>query len=158
MDLVNKLQWTAGFLEGEGWFGTVNKKSSCVSVVAVQVQREPLERLKRYFGGYIVLRKRVCSRHNAASAWMLTGPKAAGLMMSLYSLMSPKRQQRIAECLEKWKNGVAHPRHRFCCPKGHPYSGLSNKGARICRACMTENNRRSRDRKRARLLAAKPLT
>lgn len=42
--------WVAGFLEGEGSFQNV--RSPIVAVA--QVQREPLERLQRLFGGKIL--------------------------------------------------------------------------------------------------------
>ena len=104
------LYWTAGFLEGEGSFFHslrvgVKKYSGTLTITAPQVQREPLERLTRFFGGRLTLR----TRSNVPNAspcfvWVLYGGQAAGLMMTLYPLMSPKRQGQIRTALKKWRS------------------------------------------------------
>ena len=87
------LEWSAGFIEGEGSFDIDRGRGR---VCAVQVNREPLEKLLALFGGHIYTRRPtegwgkqpVCS-------WIVTGPRARGVMMTLYSLMSERRQRQI---------------------------------------------------------------
>lgn len=157
MDILKKLYWTAGFLEGEGWFGVSQKGSGYAAITVVQVQREPLERLKEYFGGYIVKRQKPSSdRHSQAYAWMVNGVKAAGLMMTLYPLMSPKRQRKILATLGAWRAAPVYSGLRVACPKGHPYSGVNSCGGRICKLCCAENNRKYEKRKRMAALVTNP--
>ena len=88
---LRDLGWAAGFLEGEGSFAK-NGRSSRTE--ASQVQREPLERLVRYFGGMIIDQPKY-HQHR----WCTYGARSRGVMMTLYSLMSPRRQQQIRAAL-----------------------------------------------------------
>ena len=89
------IYWAAGFLEGEGSFrlarGTV--------ITAPQVQREPLDRLQKMFGGTIAFRKRENPKHSDIHIWSVCGSRARGVMMTLYSIMSPRRQEQIRKSL-----------------------------------------------------------
>jgi hypothetical protein len=93
------LHWAAGFLEGEGWFGGA---TSPLTITACQKQLEPLERLKRIFGGALYLKR---GKHfdYALNDWRVSGPRAAGLMMTLWPLMSPRRRGQIEAALAGWK-------------------------------------------------------
>ncbi len=97
---MRELGWVAGFLEGEGCF----PKSKSTGIVVQQVQREPLERLQRLFGGRVYELKR--TRGNDIHQWYLHGPTARGLMMTLYTLMSPRRKEQIAARLASWRAGA----------------------------------------------------
>lgn len=92
------LYWAAGFLEGEGSFRGGEGDSK---VVAAQVQKEPLERLKTLFGGslYLELKNNKNSKHKDIWWWKTYGARARGIMMTLYSLMSPRRQAQIKSAL-----------------------------------------------------------
>ena len=46
---LNDLYWSAGFLEGEGAF--MKNGTGGIVVTASQVQKEPLDRLYKLFGG-----------------------------------------------------------------------------------------------------------
>jgi len=109
MDL-HELYWAAGFLEGEGCFqaATVKRKKYKdyygLSIQARQVQREPLKRLQKLLGGAIYKYKHSNGgNHNDYHLWQSYGAHSAGLMMTLWTLMSPKRRQQIEIALEKWK-------------------------------------------------------
>lgn len=96
--------WIAGFLEGEGSFSQGGIGSWSCGVQCTQVQREPLERLQNFLGGGIVLRNRRDQRNIFKSVqpsyvWQISGSRARGLMMTIYSLMSPKRQEQIQKAL-----------------------------------------------------------
>ena len=117
------LNWAAGFLEGEGSFRfhRNNSGGSTPEVTAVQVQREPLDRLRLSFGGNISWRS---NKGRGIHTWQLCGPTAIGLMMSIYGLMSPTRKVRIREAIDAWRaapgKGIG-PKSRMHCPHGHPY-------------------------------------
>lgn len=131
------LEWAAGFLEGEGSFHFSKYKH--LSVSAAQVQKEPLERLQAMFGGSIYGKQPKNPNHSYFWKWSTIGSRAAGICMTLYSLMSPKRKGQIKETLEGWK--ITRPsRYRKACPHGHLYSGenlLINNGKRYCKACAS---------------------
>lgn len=138
--------WAAGFIEGEGNFGV--KGNGGVSLTAPQVQREPLERLQRLFGGNI--------RHTAHTytgkpiyRWGVHGSPAAAATMTILSLLSPRRKDQAVALLDKWK---ASPGHRNLqkthCPKGHEYTAENiyrtkkSPEWRRCRACTLDAARR----------------
>lgn len=98
---LRDLSWVAGFVEGEGSFD----KSGGTSRVSVsQVNREPIDRLLSLFGGAAKLyapRKTAIHRSqpNHTWCWYASGSRARGIMMTLYVLMSAKRQGQIRKAL-----------------------------------------------------------
>jgi hypothetical protein len=97
------LGWAAGFLEGEGSFPG-GKECSPSTVSAVQKEAEPLKRLQHMFGGRVFWRPD--GGTYGAHVWYVNGPTARGLMMTLYSLMSPRRREQISESITKWRAGA----------------------------------------------------
>lgn len=89
------LAWAAGFLEGEGNF-RFNRGSP--QVRASQKEREPLDRLLEIFGGRILRDKHPQGPY---WFWSASGSRGRGIMMTLYSLMSLRRQQQI-----RWALGI----------------------------------------------------
>ena len=129
------LGWAAGFLEGEGTFYSGHG----IGVTAAQVQREPLERLQRLFGGKIS--RRLDHRkitHHPCHKWYTSGFRAAAIMMTVYSLMSPKRQEKIYKALAQWKASEVDNRLKKRCPKGHLLRGVRKDGRRYCLACVRD--------------------
>ena len=105
------LAWAAGFLDGEGCFhtnGGNRKLSPFWNNVAVScAQRYPeglLDRLQAMFGGSI---RQYDTQWNNASGhqtsiifhWRTSGSRARGIMLTLYPLLSPRRQKRIRKIL-----------------------------------------------------------
>ena len=134
---VGDIKWAAGFLEGEGSF-ELGQHGYRVS--AAQVQRDPIDRLKGLFCGTINLRHKPSRvMWKPAYHWQLCGARAVGLMMTLYSLMSPNRKVQIKRCLNDWKSRAIAPRFRTHCPQGHPYSRINTfvdkDGHRGCKSC-----------------------
>ena len=134
---LNQIYWVAGFLEGEGYFTLINTSAA---VRVSQVQKEPLDRLKNLFTGSINLtRKPLNPRHSDIFSWALCGVRAAGLMMTLYPLMSLKRKFQIVRALNVWKLHPPEQTLRKQCPKGHPYSPTNTyiykDGTRHCKKC-----------------------
>ena len=139
------LEWAAGFLEGEGSF--LASKSG-LSVRAPQVNPEPLLRLKRLYGGSVYhYDYRRNARQSTVYIWTVTASTAAGLMMTLFSLMSDKRKEQIKRALAAWKARPPYGKHKTHCKRGHEFTpentlpnGVmpSGKPGRQCRACKRE--------------------
>jgi hypothetical protein len=96
------LSWAAGFLEGEGCFKIGGWHTQQVG--ASQVNREPLEKLHRMFGGKIHpyasknVRENGYNRKSGYS-WIVSGMRARGVMMTLFSFLSQKRKGSIRRAL-----------------------------------------------------------
>lgn len=105
---TKELYWAAGFLEGEGSFGCWSKSKAHgryrqFVVCAEQVQREPLERLLKLFGGSINS-GRVRDNKNRIFRWRVYSTRARGLAMTLFCLMSPRRKEQIHKMLDNpWR-------------------------------------------------------
>lgn len=153
---IGFIHWTAGFLEGEGSF-TWRAHRTCrgggLLVSAPQVQREPLDRLARHFGGNVIVQRQQRGKWQKCYSWNLGGSKGAALMMTIYSLLSPKRRAQARKALDGWKGAPGHSWHKAVmhCPYGHLYSGtIPIKGGnwkrtqRVCRICRMNDMRRSR--------------
>jgi len=92
------LHWTAGFLDGEGCF-QISRGTAIVS--ANQKYSPSLEKLLRLYGGGRVKFYQYGKR--SFYVWSISGPQAAGLMMTLYPLLSPYRQNKIEQVLKIWR-------------------------------------------------------
>ena len=129
--LIKELYWIAGFLEGEGCFYYSN--SSVIS--ANQVQQEPLLRLQKLLGGSLYrakARPKPCQR---IYVWTITGQRAVAIMMTVFSLMSPKRKKAITKAISRWKKAALHNKYKTHCPKGHLYKRIKSNGRRACVQC-----------------------
>ena len=154
---LRKIEWVAGFLEGEGAFQSGGSVRTTPVVSVAQVQREPLERLQELFGGPInmYLRKNKNPNHSDAFRWGMYGGRAAGLMMTLYPLMSPKRKEAIRKAIMAWRSGrgESYNSHKIQCPKGHPYNDENTykrlNGSRVCRICSCAQARARHAAKKA---------
>ncbi len=62
--------WAAGFIEGEGTF--VCSHGRGIRVKVVQVNREPLDKLQRLFGGKIY-RQKTYGRWQRSFTWIVNG-------------------------------------------------------------------------------------
>lgn len=98
------LHWAAGFLEGEGTFHSQdngrNRFSQVVS--ATQVESEPLAKMLVLFGGTLRQYGPYARNKNSNPYWLWTtsGARARGIAMTLYPLLSVKRQEQIEKMLE----------------------------------------------------------
>lgn len=96
---TNDIYWAAGFLEGEGSFIARRVPGAVVREVACQqAQEEPLARLREFFGGRIYLLSER-PRRKPCWTWKVSGSRAMGVMMTLYPIMSPRRQEQIVLAL-----------------------------------------------------------
>ena len=136
---LNDLYWVAGFLEGEGSFC---KNGGTICVSASQVQKEPIDRLKKLLGGGLNVFSAKNVKGSMYHRWQLYGKKAESLMKMLFPIMSPKRQNQISSALAWYASrpGCNYVRVRKThCYRGHLYSPENTytnpKGKRECREC-----------------------
>ena len=99
------LYWIAGFLEGEGGFRKGGNSKYSQTVYASQVQKEPLERLQKFLGGSLKPQGKR-GTHSSHWRWNAYGNRARGIMMTLYTLMSPRRQEQIKQALQEVQNAA----------------------------------------------------
>lgn len=89
------LHWAAGLLEGEGHFRANTSGSG--QATALMTDREPIEKLLALLGGsFTIVDRKPWKRQYL---WSTSGARARGVMMTLYPLLSPRRQQQIKEAL-----------------------------------------------------------
>lgn len=104
------LEWAAGFLEGEGTF-RASARSEHVN--AGQNERETLDRLKALFGGAV--RSYPNTHRDEFFQWYVSGTRARGVMMTLYLLLSTRRQAQIRKALSlgqpKPRGGAGHKKY-----------------------------------------------
>lgn len=134
---IKELYWAAGFLEGEGNFHF--SKAKHLSVQCAQVQKEPLDKLQKMFGGSLYLRQHDNPKWNDAHIWHAVGNRAASICMTLYELMSTKRREQIKKALAQWKLKF-NVKYSQKCKKGHLLLGDNlylYKGIRYCRTCRS---------------------
>lgn len=111
---VNDIYWSAGFLDGEGCFHRPGR----MLISAAQKDIEPLKKLQSIWGGSINLYQQK-GRANPIHQWHISGGTAAGIMMTLYSLLSTRRQQVIEAVISNWKTRRGRRMRGDICIRGH---------------------------------------
>lgn len=131
------IHWAAGFIDGEGHFG---KKGRTIGVTAAQKDEWHVRKLEDLFGGRVY---QFTNKHGIYWRWDMYGSSAAALMMTLFSLMSPRRQERIADCISFWKSiplRGSFNRNKTHCKRGHEYTPENTYAKdgkhRQCRTCQ----------------------
>lgn len=132
-----EIAWAAGFLEGEGGFVACRNKTSSFTISAVQVQREPLERLLRLFGGHLKGYHR--KKYGLIHRWTVNGSHAVSVGFTIFPFMSVKRKAQIVRIVEEWKACPGkNNRWKTECPRGHSYGVFTTfrqLGKRHCVTC-----------------------
>lgn len=144
---IKELYWAAGFIEGEGSFKF--QKPSGLQITAVQVQEQPLLRLQAVLGGTITgPHSPRDPKHASQYHWQASSVRAAGMMMTLFSLLSPRRKAQVREALAGWKTTAIHNKYKVNCKNGHPLNEgkqlheANGKTRRRCTACARVANRK----------------
>lgn len=103
---TRELTWLAGLLEGEGCFG---RSGGTARVTLAMTDEDVVTRAARILRAPVVgpvqpsqKRKDGGTRKPVYSA-SVYGSRAAGWMMTLYTLMGSRRQAKILESLVAWK-------------------------------------------------------
>lgn len=96
---MRDLAWAAGFLEGEGCFSSIRGSAR---ILAVQVNREPIDRLLSVFGGATRLYTRTRTpQWRPVWNWYVSGSRARGVMFTLYPMMTTKRKGQIRHAITR---------------------------------------------------------
>ncbi len=98
---LTDIAWAAGIVEGEG---CVTKQKYGVGVRVSQKEPWILYRLQALFGGSIGKQKQHHSNTFSAGSvlgtWNLQGPRARGLLMTIYKWLSPHRRAQVQAAFE----------------------------------------------------------
>jgi hypothetical protein len=135
-----RLGWTAAWLNGEGSFH-LKPKQGTACVQTSQKSRQALDWLQLMFGGSICF----SLSHSRMKTypiwrWALTGPRAVGLMLTLYPLMTAKRQGEIHKTLLAWRQRPTQTKYRSRCVQGHVL--VAGRRQRYCPICTKIADRR----------------
>lgn len=93
---MKDIYWVAGIYEGEGFCELTGHRGGSSERVGIG-QKDPwiLERIKSMFGGSIGIYPNRCAYY------YLAGTRARGFLMTIFSLLSPRRQSQIRKVLGK---------------------------------------------------------
>lgn len=99
---VNNIYWLAGLFDGEASFYWNPNSRSCQVQLAMTdedtiIKVCTLIKQPKY---YLVKRQ---DKYKQLYSIHLSGKKAIGLMMTLFSLLSIRRQEKIMEIINQWK-------------------------------------------------------
>jgi hypothetical protein len=102
---IKDLYWLAGIIEGEGSFTFTTTESHGYPRVKVKMTDEDVIRRCREVSGVgTVNGPHYAGDYKPSWVWVVQKhTDAAGLMMTLYSLMGDRRKAKILECLTKWR-------------------------------------------------------
>ena len=117
--LVKDIYYLAGLFEGEGCFSIQKQgKSKYPLVQCVMTDPEPLARAARLLYGKVLgpYQPKQNKDYRPYYRLQFTGPKAIGVMLTLFSLLSPRRKEAIKKALKastlKYKTN--HARQVYC--------------------------------------------
>lgn len=100
MPAIKDIAWVAGLLEGEGCFSS-NKGQPCIQINMVDL--DTIEKIR----GIINPNIKICiiEKPNKQVQYKITvgGSLAIQWMMTIYSLMSKRRQMKIKETFDNWE-------------------------------------------------------
>ena len=92
---IQDIVWAAGIYEGEG---NCERRDDCERVYVGQKERWLCDRLRALFGGRV---DAVVRPTGMFHRWQIGGARARGFLMSIYGMMSPRRQEQIRTALGK---------------------------------------------------------
>ncbi len=86
--------WAAGLFEGEGYVGGSGARTQQCGVG--QKDRWVVDRFRAFFGGSIGERQ---MNGQPFYEWHISGARARGFLMTMFSFLSPRRQGQVQACL-----------------------------------------------------------
>lgn len=98
---IRQIVWAAGIYEGEG---SISRRKAMHKSIVVQLSQKDgwlPARLVKYFGGQAYHYKVAPSTcgNSPMWKWTLCGPRAWGFILTIYPLLSPRRQAQIREAM-----------------------------------------------------------
>lgn len=149
---IYDVDWLAGFLEGEGCFAMSEKsKNKSPRIMISQKQKWPLGKVLSIIG-FGSIQHMYYNRSRDIYCYSLSCNKAIQWMMTLYILMSPRRQEQIRRVIKLWKERPkkgTNNRNKTHCLRGHEFtkentSMYISKDGKIHRKCNRCNKERIR--------------
>lgn len=136
---TKQIYWIAAFLDGEGYFGfTAGPVITVCSTDLDTIQR--YDSIVKSSGSILKVDKRSGS-HRDQYKLSMYGNRAVSWMMTIFSLMSKRRQDKIKEIINNWKIMTNRSSDSFC-KLGHPLIGknlreiYNDRGySKVCRKC-----------------------
>ncbi len=100
-----QIYWLAGLLEGEGCF---SHQAGTPRVTINMTDKDVIENIKQRFKvGYLFYRgnpeKEKHPNYKPQYSWYALGKEAIGIMLSVYTLLGKRRQEKIREILDIWR-------------------------------------------------------
>lgn len=146
---ASQIAWIAGILEGEGTFSCNDNGTSAVIKVAMN-DKDVIERfadITNYNGTIGEYKLRTGTTQYVVQIY---GIHAIEWMMTIYSLMGKRRQEKIKSVLILWKE--YERQYKDKCVNGHEYTSDNiyyidgiRKG---CLVCRKENSKKYGERRR----------
>ena len=100
---LTDIAWAAGLVEGEGSIIAYKKLKAAQGysgkLVVYQKGRWILDKLATLFGGTVSPNRRDDSGDVTHWVWQTHGPRARGLMMSMYPWFSPRRKAAVRKVI-----------------------------------------------------------
>jgi|SRR6187399_2427016 len=101
--LSNDIHWVAGILEGEATFG--NLKNIYPRIILNMCDLDIVQRVRNIMDSSAKIYPRDNgTNHRVSYTLRISKQSAIGWMMTIYPLMGNRRQERIRELLQIWKN------------------------------------------------------
>ena len=91
---LHDIAWAAGIYEGEGSVARLRKNG--IQVQVGQKESWLCDRLRDRFGGSVLKRE---MNDQPFFTWAVSGARARGFLLTIYTLMSPRRQDQIVEAV-----------------------------------------------------------
>ena len=91
---LRDIVWAAGLFEGEGYVGGIRARTQQCGVG--QKDRWVVDRFRAFFGGSISERQ---MNGSPFYEWHTSGARARGFLMTMFSFLSPRRQEQVQACL-----------------------------------------------------------
>ena len=97
---VADIHWAAGFFDGEGHINIYKGRHASIGITVTNCDLEPLEKFQRLFGGRINKKTKGPRNQQQAYYWGVYGIRAFGVIQTLYSILSTRRQDRCRAALK----------------------------------------------------------
>lgn len=135
-----EIAWTAGIFEGEGSCRPSLHERTGITATVTQKDRWLVERLRSLYGGSIGQQwSELNGTRSLINYWHVHGARARGLLMTIYSLLSPWRQAQVRIALLRTSRTSVPSPWKGLCVRGHELTPentyIDPKGWRTCREC-----------------------
>lgn len=147
MRTARDIAWLAGLLEGEGCFGIyANTPRITLSMTDRDVVSRALA-VMRPASTAVYTKKQRGLGSKLVYEVAVTGHRAVGWMLTLFSFLGDRRRERIREVIGAWVEIPTRNSSKTTCPAGHEYTPdntLRSGGSRKCRECSNARRRVAR--------------